>query len=147
VAQARELPDYDAIVFGTPMRHGRLATQLANFMDRSDEISTRGALVGKVGSVFCSPADQLDAPETTLTAFYTNLLHHGMVVVGLPYAAAWLLPQGEIRDAGEPQRERRRNEFELARFQGRHVAEIVARLAAHSGGREPVGFHAAVPWL
>jgi NAD(P)H dehydrogenase (quinone) len=96
IADPEELANYDATNLGTPTRYGRLASQMANFLDRTGAFWMAGALVGKVGSVFCSTASQLGGPETTLASFYTNLLHHGMIVVGLPYTAAGLLRLDEI---------------------------------------------------
>jgi NAD(P)H dehydrogenase (quinone) len=138
VADPNELAAYDAILFGTPTRYGRLAAQMANFLDQTGGLWMSGALIGKVGSVFCSTASQHGGQETTLTSFYTNLLHHGMVVVGLPYAATGLMRLDEIT-GGSPygagtiagpkgERQPSANELELARFQGRHVAEIATRL-------------------
>src|SRR5580692_2238341 len=80
-----ELEQYDAIIFGTPTRFGNMAGQMRNFLDQTGALWARGALVGKVGSVFCSTASQHGGQETTLTSFHTTLLHHGMIIVGLPY--------------------------------------------------------------
>src|SRR3712207_4074927 len=84
IASPNELADYDAIIFGTPTRYGRLAAQMANFLDQTGGLWVKGALVGKVGSVFASTATQHGGQETTITSFHTTLLHHGMIIVGLP---------------------------------------------------------------
>ena len=84
IANPEELEQYDAIIFGTPTRFGNMAGQMRNFLDQTGGLWGRGALVGKVGSVFCSTASQHGGQETTLTSFHTTLLHHGMIIVGLP---------------------------------------------------------------
>ena len=84
IAAADELDQYDAIVFGTPTRFGNMAAQMRNFLDQTGALWGRGALVGKVGSVFCSTASQHGGQETTITSFHSTLLHHGMIIVGLP---------------------------------------------------------------
>ncbi len=86
VATPGELADYDAIVFGTPTRFGNMAAQMRNFLDQTGGLWAKGALVGKVGSVFTSTGTQHGGQETTITSFHTTLLHHGMVIVGVPYA-------------------------------------------------------------
>ncbi|MFC6048484.1 NAD(P)H:quinone oxidoreductase, partial [Methylobacterium hispanicum] len=86
VASPDELDQYDAIIFGTPTRFGNMAAQMKQFLDQTGGLWARGALVGKVGSVFTSTASQHGGQETTLTSFHTVLLHHGMVLVGLPYS-------------------------------------------------------------
>jgi len=124
VADPAELPEYDAIVVGTPTRYGRMATQMAHFWDQTGAIWSRGALVGKVGGAFTSAATKHGGLEVTLLALHTVLLHHGMVVVGLPYPQpgevrpeeiAGMSPCGATTVAG-------------ARYQGGHVARIAARL-------------------
>jgi NAD(P)H dehydrogenase (quinone) len=139
VASVDELPGDDAIVFGVPTRFGNKAAQMKNFLDQTGGLWMKGALVGKAGSVFTSTATQHGGQETTITSFHTVLLHHGMVIVGLPYA--W---QGQMRldeiTGGSPygaptmagadgSRRPSANEPEGARFQGWHVADIAARLA------------------
>jgi NAD(P)H dehydrogenase (quinone) len=125
VADPGELADYDAIVVGTPTRYGRMATQMAHFWDQTGGLWSRGALVGKVGGAFTSAATKHGGLEVTLLALHTVLLHHGMVVVGLPYPApgevkpeevAGMSPCGATTVAG-------------ARYQGAHVARIAERLA------------------
>ena len=140
VATPDELADYDAIVFGTPTRFGNMAAQMKNFLDQTGGLWFKGALIGKVGSVFAATATQHGGQETTLTSFQVTLLHHGMVVVGLPYSAQGQMTLDEISGGspygattiagGDGSRRPSANELELARFQGRHVAEIAARLAA-----------------
>ena len=140
VACVDELPQYDAIVFGTPTRFGNMAAQMRNFLDQTGGLWAGGKLIGKVGSVFASTASQHGGQETTLTSFHTTLLHHGMVIVGVPYSEARQMTMGEI-SGGSPygattiagsdgSRQPSENELAIARFQGGHVAKIAARLAA-----------------
>jgi NAD(P)H dehydrogenase (quinone) len=140
VAQPAELADYDAIIFGTPTRYGNMCAQMRNFLDQTGGLWLKGALNGKVGSVFASTATQHGGQETTLTSFHTTLLHLGLVIVGLPYSAAGQMTMDEISGGspygattiagGDGSRMPSANELELARFQGRHVAGIAAKLAA-----------------
>lgn len=140
VAEVAELPDYDAIVFGTPTRFGNMAAQMRNFLDQTGGLWQRGALVGKVGSVFTSTASQHGGQETTITSFHTTLLHHGMVIAGVPYTCPGLTKMGEVSGGtpygastladGDGSRLPSENELEIARFQGRHVAELTRKLAA-----------------
>ena len=139
IAAPSELGDYDAIVFGTPTRFGNMASQMRNFLDQTGGLWMKGALVGKVGSAFASTASQHGGQETTLTSFHTTLLHHGMVIVGVPYSHSGLnemneisggTPYGATTLAGDGSRTPSDNELDIARFQGRHVAEIAAKLAA-----------------
>jgi NAD(P)H dehydrogenase (quinone) len=140
VASVDELPNYDAIVFGVPTRFGNMAAQMKNFLDQTGGLWAQGKLVGKVGSVFVSTATQHGGQESTILATHTVLLHQGMVLVGLPYA--W---QGQTRideitggspygastiAGGDGSRQPSANELDGARYQGRHVAQIAARLAA-----------------
>ena len=139
LADPLELGDYDAIVFGTPTRFGNMAAQMRNFLDQTGPLWARGALVGKVGGVFTSTASQHGGQEMTITSFHTTLLHHGMIIVGLPYSwagNAHMLdisggtPYGASTIAGaDGSRLPSDNELEGARYQGRHTAEIAARLA------------------
>lgn len=140
VAQADQLAEADAIVFGTPTRFGNMAAQMRNFLDQTGGLWGSGALVGKVGSVFTSTATQHGGQETTITSFHSTLFHQGMVVVGVPYSEARLSEMGEIT-GGTPygastlagpdgSRQPSENELAIARFQGRHVAEIARRLKA-----------------
>ncbi len=138
LARPEELGDYDAILFGTPTRFGNMAGQMRNFLDQTGALWQQGALVGKVGSVFASTATQHGGQETTLTSFHTFLFHQGMIVVGVPYACPELTHMDEI-SGGTPygattlvgadgSRQPSANELAIARFQGRHVAEIATRL-------------------
>ena len=141
-ATPAELPQYDAIVFGTPTRFGNMAAQMRNFLDQTGGLWAKGALIGKVGSVFVSTATQHGGQESTILSFHTTLLHHGMVVVGLPYSAAGQTRMDEITGGspygattiagGRGERSPSENELELARFQGRHVALIARKLAARA---------------
>ncbi len=138
VIQPEQLADADAIIFGTPTRFGNMAGQMRNFLDQTGQLWMRGALVGKVGSVFASTATQHGGQETTIVSFHTTLLHHGMIVVGVPYAEQRLLEMGEISGGtpygattlagGDGSRMPSENELAIARFQGRHVATVSARL-------------------
>ena len=147
VASVEELGHYDAIIFGTPTRFGNMAAQMRNFLDQTGGLWVKGALVGKVGSVFVSTATQHGGQETTITSFHNTLLHHGMVIVGLPYAFAGLTRMDEITGGspygastlagGDGSRQPSENELAGAHFQGRHVAEIAARLVHGAGERGP----------
>ncbi len=138
VASPGELADYDAIVFGTPTRFGNMAAQMKNFLDQTGGLWAKGALVGKVGAVFTSSATQHGGQESTILATHTVLLHHGMVIVGLPYTFAGQSGLEEIKGGspygastiagGDGSRRPSEVELEGARFQGRHVAEIATRL-------------------
>jgi NAD(P)H dehydrogenase (quinone) len=141
IADPEELGDYDAILFGTPTRFGNMAAQMRNFLDRTGALWARGALVGKVGSTFCCTASQHGGQETTLTSFHTTLLHHGMIVVGLPYTFKDLMTMREvtggtpygassITGAGNEARMPSELELSMCRFQGEHVTKIAAQLAA-----------------
>jgi len=140
LAAPRELADYDAIIFGTPTRFGNMAAQMRNFLDQTGGLWARGALIGKVGSVFASTGGQHGGQETTITSFHHTLLHHGMIIVGVPYSATELNRMDEIT-GGTPYgattivgtdgtRQPSANELAIARFQGRHVATIAGKLAA-----------------
>ena len=139
VATPEELADYDAVIFGTPTRYGNMAAQMRNFLDQTGSLWARGALIGKVGSAFAASATQHGGQESTLLSFHTTLLHLGMVVVGLPYSAQGQMRLDEITGGspygattiagGRGERQPSANELELARFQGRHVAEIAGALA------------------
>jgi NAD(P)H dehydrogenase (quinone) len=141
LATPDELDQYDAILFGTPTRFGNMAGQMRSFLDQTGALWGRGALVGKVGSVFCSTASQHGGQETTLTSFHTTLLHHGMLIVGLPYTHKALTsirevsggtPYGAstITGSGEEARMPTASELDLCRFQGEHVARISSQLVA-----------------
>jgi NAD(P)H dehydrogenase (quinone) len=139
VAVPDELEQYDAIIFGTPTRFGNMAAQMRNFLDQTGALWGRGALVGKVGSVFCSTASQHGGQETTITSFHSTLLHHGMIIVGLPYTFKDLTTMREITGgtpygascvtgAGSELRMPTALELEMCRFQGEHVTRITRRL-------------------
>ncbi len=139
VARVDELADYDAIIIGTGTRYGRMASQMANFLDQTGGLWARGALNGKVGSAFTSTATQHGGQETTLMAIHTNLMHFGMVCVGLPYSFQGQMRLDEVSGCapygastiagGDGARQPSQNELDGARFQGRLVAEIAAKLA------------------
>jgi NAD(P)H dehydrogenase (quinone) len=140
IAHVEELPNYDAIIFGTPTRFGNMAAQMRNFLDQTGGLWMKGALIGKVGSVFASTATQHGGQETTITSFHSTLLHQGMVIVGVPYSCQGLVNMDEI-SGGTPygattlaksdgSRQPSENELAIARFQGEHVARIAQRLAA-----------------
>lgn len=141
VARPEQLVEADAILFGTPTRFGNMCAQMRNFLDQTGGLWAKGALIGKVGSVFASTATQHGGQETTITSFHTTLLHHGMVIVGVPYSEARLTTMAEVTGgtpygattlaAADGSRQPSENEREIARFQGRHVAQIAARL--HGG--------------
>jgi NAD(P)H dehydrogenase (quinone) len=140
IAQIDELADYDAIIFGSATRFGRITSQMASFLDQAGGLWMRGALNGKVGSAFTSTATQHGGQETTLFSLITNMLHFGMVVVGLPYSFAGQMKLDEITGgspygastiaAGDGSRQPTENELAAARFQGKHVAEVAAKVAA-----------------
>ena len=138
VIDTKQLAEADAIIFGTPTRFGNMAAQMRAFMDSTGGLWKNGDLVGKVGSVFASMATQHGGQETTITSFHTTLLHQGMIVVGVPYTCKELSEMGEI-SGGTPygattlakddgSRQPSANELAIARFQGKHVAEITKKL-------------------
>lgn len=140
VADPHRLGEADAIIFGTPTRFGNMAAQMRNFLDQTGGLWAKGGLIGKVGSVFCSTGTQHGGQETTITSFHSTLLHHGMIIVGVPYSCAGLTNMQEIT-GGSPygastlagadgSRLPSENELSIARFQGKHVAEITAALVA-----------------
>jgi NAD(P)H dehydrogenase (quinone) len=139
VCTVDELATADAIVFGTPTRFGNMCGQMRQFLDATGGLWVKGALVGKVGSVFTSSATQHGGQESTILTFHTYLLHQGMVIVGLPYSFDGQMrideitggsPYGASTIAGtQGERMPSENELNAARFQGRHVAEIAAKLA------------------
>ncbi len=134
------LAEADAVIFGTPTRFGNMCAQMRNFLDQTGGLWMKGGLIGKVGSVFTSSATQHGGQETTLTSFHTTLLHHGMVIVGVPYSEQRQMTLVEISGgspygastitAGDGSRQPSENELDIARFQGQHVATIAQRLAA-----------------
>jgi NAD(P)H dehydrogenase (quinone) len=134
IASPDELADYDAVIIGTPTRYGRMAAQMANFLDQTGSLWFNDRLVGKVGSVFGSTASQHGGQETTLISTLVNLLHLGMTVVGLPYTEKRLLEMSEITGGtpygattladGDGSRQPSANELAMAASQGRHVAKV-----------------------
>ncbi len=138
VASVDELEQYDAIIVGTGTRYGRMSSQMASFLDQTGGLWARGALNGKVGAAFTSTASQHGGQETTLFSIITNLMHFGMVIVGLPYSFAGQLRLDEVTGgapygattiaAGDGSRQPSETELDGARFQGRHVAEVANRL-------------------
>jgi NAD(P)H dehydrogenase (quinone) len=141
LAVPEELDQYDATIFGTPTRFGNMAAQMRNFLDQTGALWYRGALVGKVGSVFCSTASQHGGQETTITSFHSTLLHHGMIIVGLPYTYKDLTTLREVTGGtpygascvtgtGAELRMPSPLELDMCRYQGEHVARITARLVS-----------------
>ena len=138
VCKVEELATYDAIIFGTPTRFGNMTAQMRNFMDQTGGLWMKGALIGKVGSVFVSTATQHGGQETTITSFHSTLLHQGMIIVGVPYSEKRQMTISEISGGspygastiagGDGSRMPSENELAIARFQGKHVAEIAKRL-------------------
>jgi NAD(P)H dehydrogenase (quinone) len=138
VATIAELADYDAIIVGTGTRFGRMSSQMANFLDQAGGLWARGALHGKVGAAFTSTATQHGGQETTLFSIITNLLHFGMVIVGLDYGHAGQMTLDEITGGspygastiagGDGSRQPSENELKGARYQGRVVAETAIKL-------------------
>lgn len=143
IAKPEQLANADGIIFGTPTRYGNMCAQMRNFLDQTGSLWMKNALVGKVGSVFASTGTQHGGQETTITSFHTTLFHLGMVIVGVPYSETKLTNMAEIT-GGTPygattlagaagDRMPSENELAIARFQGKHVAEITKALKA---GRE-----------
>jgi NAD(P)H dehydrogenase (quinone) len=138
VATVNDLVDADAVIFGTPTRFGNMCGQMRQFLDATGGLWLKGALVGKVGSVFASSATQHGGQESTILSFHTTLLHQGMVVVGLPYSFAGQMGITEITGCspygastitgGQGERMPSENELAGARFQGAHVAKIANKL-------------------
>lgn len=138
LARPEQLAAADAIIFGTPTRFGNMCAQMRNFLDQTGGLWAKGALIGKVGSVFTSTATQHGGQETTLTSFHTTLLHQGMVIVGVPYSEQRQMTLSEITggspygastiSGGDGSRQPSENELAIARFQGRHVGTIALQL-------------------
>ena len=139
ICSVDELAAADAIIFGSPTRFGNMCGQMKQFLDATGSLWAQGTLVGKVASVFTSSATQHGGQESTILSFHIPLLHHGMVIVGLPYSFQGQMGIGEITGGspygastiagGQGERMPSENELEGARFQGRHVASIAAKLA------------------
>ena len=140
VATVAELEDYDAIIVGSPTRFGRVASQMANFWDQTGGLWFQGKLIGKVGAAFTSTATQHGGQETTLFSILTTLMHHGVVLTGLPYSFQGQMRNDEVTGGapygattianGDGSRQPSQNELDGARFLGRHAAEIAAKLKA-----------------
>jgi NAD(P)H:quinone oxidoreductase type IV len=138
VATMDSLAEPQAIIFGTPTRFGNMCAQMRNLLDQTGALWAKGTLVGKIGSVFASTATQHGGQETTLTSFHSTLLHHGMIIVGVPYSESGLTnmtdvsggtPYGATTLAGpDGSRQPSANELKIARYQGKHVAEIASKL-------------------
>ncbi len=139
LATVEELSDYDAIIFGTPTRFGNMCSQMRNFLDQTGKLWLEGSLVGKIGSVFVSTGSQHGGQETTIASFHLTLLHHGMIIVGVPSACPEIFNMTEITGgsvygagtmAGEDgSRQPSDNELAIARFQGCHVANLTTRMS------------------
>jgi NAD(P)H:quinone oxidoreductase type IV len=138
VAKPDQLGDADAIIFGAPTRYGNMCAQMRNFLDQTGGLWMKGALIGKIGSVFTSSATQHGGQETTITSFHTTLLHQGMIIVGVPYSEQRQMTLTEI-SGGSPygastitgsdgSRQPSANELAIARFQGQHVATLAGQL-------------------
>ena len=133
-----ELASADAVIFGTPTRFGNMCGQMRQFLDATGQLWAQGALVGKVGSVFTSSATQHGGQESTILSFHISLLHHGFIIVGLPYAFQGQMRIDEVTGGspygastiagGSGERMPSENELDAARFQGKHVAEIASKL-------------------
>ena len=140
VATVDELEQYDAIIVGSPTRFGRLASQMASFWDQTGGVWFQGKLVGKVGAAFTSTATQHGGQETTLFSILTTLMHHGMVLVGLPYSFQGQMRVDEVTGGapygattiagGDGSRQPSATELDGARFLGKHAAEVAAKLTA-----------------
>ena len=139
VCTVDELAEADAIIFGTPTRFGNMCGQMRQFLDATGQLWANGSLIGKVGSVFASSATQHGGQESTILTFHVTLLHQGLVIVGLPYAFQGQMRIDEVTGGspygattiagGDGSRKPSENELEAARFQGKHVATIAAKLA------------------
>lgn len=143
IAKVEQLPEADAIIFGTPTRFGNMCAQMRNFLDQTGGLWLKGSLIGKVGSVFTSTATQHGGQESTVLSTHTTLLHQGMILVGLPYSEKRQMQMDQILGGspygaatiagGDGSRMPSELELEMAKFQGRHVAEIATALVR---GRE-----------
>ena len=138
VCTVDELASADAIIFGTPTRFGNMCGQMRQFLDATGQLWAKGALVGKVGSVFTSSNTQHGGQESTILSFHITLLHHGFVIVGLPYSFQGQMRIDEVTGGspygastiagGAGERMPSENELDAARFQGKHVASIAAKM-------------------
>lgn len=138
IADLESLSRAEAVIFGTPTRFGNMSAEMRAYLDSTGSLWAKGALIGKVGSVFASTGTQHGGQESTILSFHTTLLHHGMIIAGLPYSEARQMTMSEI-SGGSPygattiagtdgKRQPSENELAMARFQGRHVADIAKRL-------------------
>ncbi len=138
IIEPDQLAEADAIIFGTGTRFGNMTAQMRNFLDRTGGLWVKGALIGKLASVFTSTGTQHGGQETTITSFHTTLLHQGMLITGVPYSCPGLTNMNEIT-GGSPygagtlagadgSRQPSQNELDIAKFQGKHVAQITAKL-------------------
>ncbi len=138
VAKPEQMKEADALIFGTPTRFGMMCAQMRNFLDRTGQLWARGALIGKVGSVFTSTGTQHGGQESTILSFHTTLLHHGMILVGVPYSESRLSEMKEV-SGGTPygastlagpdgKRTPTENELAIARFQGQRVAQVALEI-------------------
>ena len=140
IATVDELANYDAIIFGAPTRFGNMCAQMRNFLDQTGRLWLNGKLIGKVGSVFTSTGTQHGGQETTITSLHTTLLHHGMIIVGVPYSCQEIMNMSEITGGspygastlagGDGSRQPSENEIKIARFQGTHVAQVAKKQSA-----------------
>ncbi len=138
ICEVDELAAADAIIFGAPTRFGNMCGQMRQFLDATESLWMKGSLVGKAGSVFTCSATQHGGQESTILSFHTTLLHHGMIIVGLPYSFQGQMRLDEITGGspygastiagGQGERKPSENELAAARFQGKHVAEIASKL-------------------
>lgn len=146
IADVEELDQYDTLICGTPTRFGNMCAQMRNFWDRTGPLWTRDALVGKLASAFTSTASQHGGQETTITSFHSTLLHHGMIIIGLPYSFKEISSMGEVHGgtpygascitgAGNESRMPTKLELLLARYQGEHVAKITRQYVAGSSAK------------
>jgi NAD(P)H dehydrogenase (quinone) len=139
IATVDELADYDAVIIGVPTRFGNMAAQMKNFLDQAGGLWMQGKLIGKVAGVFTSTATQHGGQESTILSTHVVLLHLGFILVGLPYSWAGQMGVKEVTGGspygattisdGDGSRQPSANELDGARFQGRHIAQIAAKLA------------------
>ena len=139
VATPDVMTQADAVIFGVPTRYGTAPAQIRNFLDQTGQLWAKGAFIGKIGSVFTSTATQHGGQETTIMSMYTNLIHFGMLVVGVPYSCTNLFSIDEVSGGspygagtitgGDGKRMPSENELAIARFQGKHVAELALKLS------------------
>ena len=137
IVNPSDLANYDVILFGTPTRYGMMTAQMKTLIDATGKMWMEGAMIGKVGSVFTSSSTQHGGQESTILSFHTVLLHHGMVLIGVPYSEKRQMimdeitggsPYGASTIAGDGSRQPSENELEIAKFQGRHVAKIAKKI-------------------